>query len=254
MLHKRGDGNGANETTPLFGTGPVSLQDPELPPAASDDEGPMGEEETIVSKISKASSTKSSDKSRKKVSAKDWHEDDPSTAASEVRVFKSPMKNFLLHFFHWFEAITILSCLGVLTTQILPIIIVPAHELGFLQIVLRSYVSLFSIIFILVELRVPFTFLKKSHILQTYFSRGFLYTFLGVVGMEEAYSGRIDDMVRAKEEFHVAWAPLFMQISSWFVFVIGCMYMIFGVCCLQIVRDNLDKQYRERVEEFKRFE
>jgi hypothetical protein len=238
-----------------MGTGAASLRDPELPPpvttsselAADDDTTLVSEEgleeETIISKVSKVSSNNT------KVTASDWHEDEPTGPAQLV--VKSPMKNFFLHFFHWFEALAIISCLGVLTTQLIPLIVVPLNELGFLQTVLRAYVSLFSVTFILVELRVTLGFLKKSHLLQTYFSRGFLYTFLGVIGMEEAYSGRIDDMVHhASTDFHVAWAPLFMQISSWLVFVIGCVYMIFGVCCLQLVRDNLDKQHKKQVKEF----
>lgn len=244
-----------------MGTGSASLQDPEVPPDKnsvvddhdddeSQEESQEEEEETVISKVSKSSRSKNKkNKKNKKVSASDWHEDEP--AGETVRTVRGPMKNCVLHFFHWFEGLAIISCLGVLITQILPLVVVSSRDLGFLQVVLRAYVSLFSIAFILVELRVPLGFLKKAHLLQTYFSRGFLYTFLGVVGMEEAYSGRIEEAVtHATDQFHVSWAPLFMQISSWLVFAIGCIYMISGICCLQILRDKLDKDHKEKLKEY----
>lgn len=248
------DSEGDGETTPLMGTGKVSLTDPEQPPASealggdeslpSEEDGEEEEEEeTIISKVSKA-------KKKKKAKSADWHDDEEEGMTAVI--VKSPMKHCMLHFFHWLEAFAIISCLGVLTTQILPLVVFPLSELGFLQCVLRIYVSLFSVIFILVELRLPLGFLQKSHLLQTYFSRGFLYTFLAVIGMEEAYSGRIDDMVsHATDAFHVAWAPLFMEISSWVVFAIGCFYMLSGLCCLQVVRDNLHDQHKKEVETYK---
>lgn len=241
-----------------MGTGKVSLTDPEQPPApedlGGDDSLPSEEdadeegEETIISKVSKANKKK-----KKKAKSSDWHSDDEEGTSAVI--VKSPMKHCMLHFFHWLEALAIISCLGVLTTQILPLVVFPLSELGFLQCVLRIYVSLFSVIFILVELRLPLGFLQKSHLLQTYFSRGFLYTFLGVIGMEEAYSGRIDDMVsHSTDAFHVAWAPLFMEISSWVVFAIGCFYMLCGLCCLQVVRDNLHDKHKKEVETYKSLE
>lgn len=232
-----------------MGSGSASLTDPEMPQSANTD-GPSlspNDEETIITKLlsKKASKGNATKKTR------DWHEND--STGPEVQVVVSPMKNCFLHFFHWFEALAIMSCIGILTTQLIPLVVVPLQQLGFLQTVLRVYVSLFTVIFILIELRVPWGFLQKAHLLQTYFSRGLLYTFLGVIGMEEAYSGRIDDMVHhASSDFHVAWAPLFMQISSWFVFVIGCAYMLLGLCCMQLVRDNLDQKHKKQVEEFRR--
>jgi hypothetical protein len=232
-----------------MGSGAASLTDSEIPQSTSADGASLipDDEETIISKVL-------SNKAPKGNAAKetrDWHEND--SAGQNVQVVLSPMKNCFLHFFHWFEALAIMSCFGILTTQLIPLVVVPLRQLGFLQTVLRVYVSLFTVIFILIELRVPWEFLKKAHLLQTYFSRGLLYTFLGVIGMEEAYSGRIDDMVHhASSDFHVAWAPLFMQISSWFVFVIGCAYMLLGLCCMQLVRDNLDQKHKQQVEEFRR--
>ena len=69
--------------------------------------------------------------------------------------------------------------------------------------------------------------------------------------MEEAYSVRINDMQEHKgEEFHVAWASLFMQVSSWLVVVVGMIYMMCGMCCLRAIRDKLKQSYQEKVEAY----
>ena len=232
-----------------MGSGSASLTDPEILQSASADAAGLipNDEETVIEKVFSNTATTGNSKKKKK----DWHEED--LTGQKVQVIVSPMKIFFLHFFHWFEGLATMSCIGILTTQLIPLVIVPLQQLGFLQTVLRIYISLFTVIFILIELRVPWVFLKNSYLLQRYFSRGLLYTFLGVIVMEEAYSGRIDDMVhQSSSDFHVAWAPLFMQISSWFVFVIGCTYMLLGMCCLQLFRDDLDQKHQQQVEEFRR--
>mmetsp|Transcript_1948 Transcript_1948/g.2646 ORF Transcript_1948/g.2646 Transcript_1948/m.2646 type:complete len:176 (-) Transcript_1948:137-664(-) len=115
----------------------------------------------------------------------------------------------------------------------------------------RCYISLFAIILLMVEARLQIGVLKAG-LLQMYFSRGFLFTFLGIIGQEEAYSGRITDMLQnAGDELHVAWAALFMQITSWALFSIGCIYLMGGLCCIKVLRDKLEKDHKKRVEEYK---
>jgi len=78
-----------------------------------------------------------------------------------------------------------------------------------------------------------------------------LYSFIGLIGMEEAYSSRVQDLVEhANDKFHVSWVPLFMQISSWVMFVTGCVYMLMGVLCLQRVKTSLRDSYLERLKEY----
>lgn len=122
------------------------------------------------------------------------------------------------------------------------------------------YVALFCMIFILVECDAPVPFIRNSPLLQTYLSRGFVYSFLGLICLQEAYSERVKEMVSAHaDEFHVAWASLFMQLSSWLIFGCGVGYMLMGVCCLKNLRDKLRekdkknwKRYRREMKEWKR--
>jgi hypothetical protein len=94
-----------------MGSGVASLRDPELPPATDTDDDEhsttSGGRDAVVKTVVKRGFKK--DKVRKEV----WHDNEP--AGQPVQSVVSPMKNCRLHFFHWFEALAIMSCLGVLT-------------------------------------------------------------------------------------------------------------------------------------------
>jgi len=265
-----------NRETPLMGSGKV-LGPPGNPFAESDD-GIMSSPITIEKKTDKkqqSSQKKSSNnnngsknnnkKKTKKVVAKDWHveeedddyEDDEETqllvkkkkkSKKKLKARKRPSKHCMLTFFHGFELISSIPLLVLLAIQIFPIVMVPIQTLGYLQTTIRIYESLFVLILILVEWRVPF--LRENYLLQTFFTRGFLHTFAAVLAMEEAFfdTKEIDN---AYNTIHLEWAPtLGRKIAFWSVFAIGCLYMIFGIFCLQILRNTLDTQHKEKMEEY----
>jgi hypothetical protein len=68
-----------------------------------------------------------------------------------------------------------------MATQIIPLFFIPLEEVNAGGLVLKFYISIFCVVFILVEYDAPIGFLKESKVLQNYFSRGFVYSFLGVV-------------------------------------------------------------------------
>lgn len=88
---------------------------------------------------------------------------------------------FVLLFMQFIEAFSILSCATLMVTQIFPLFFIPLSEINPGALVLKFYISIFCVVFILVEYDAPIGFLKESQILQNYFSRGFVYSFLGVV-------------------------------------------------------------------------
>jgi hypothetical protein len=124
-------------------------------------------------------------------------------------------------------------------------------QITFLSLALKVYISLFCITFVLVESNLPIPFIRTSELLQAFISRGFIYSFLGLICVEEAYSERVRDIVsHGKEEFYVGWLAIFMQISSWFMLGVGTLYMLLGVFCLRGFRDRLQ---REEEEEWKKY-
>jgi predicted membrane protein len=84
------------------------------------------------------------------------------------------------------------------------------------------------------------------------FSRGFLYSFIGLSALEEAYSERVLDMIaHAKDQFHVSWFSLFIQISSWMMLALGIIYMLIGLCCLKTLRDKVKAENKEKWETYR---
>lgn len=165
-----------------------------------------------------------------------------------------PRQNPILWCFHLLEGVTIVGALCLLVTQVLPLLLVPSSEIieriGFLSLALKIYLSLFCFLIIGTEFNVAFV--QRSPLLSTFSSRGFLYSFLGLICVEEAYSERVKDLIaHGREEFHVGWQAIFMQISSWFMLAVGCMYMLLGVCCMKRHRDRMEAREKEEWREYR---
>ena len=160
---------------------------------------------------------------------------------------EAPRRNCILGSFYFIEGFGVITSLCLMATQILPLFFLSMKEIGLAEMVQKVYVTLFCFLFLLVEWDVPVAFLKDASFLQAYFSRGFLYSFLGLSCLEEAYSERVKDMVvHSKEQFHVSWISLFMQMSSWMMLALGILYMLLGMCCLKLLRDKLKDQDKEK--------
>ena len=189
-----------------------------------------------------------------------FSEDDSQTCLTMDGKPHLPNRNWCLEFFRLVSGVTILSSLGLLATQLLPVILVPLKQQGYFDLALKVYVTCFCFLFIMVECDAPIPAVRNSQLLQTYLSRGFLYSFLGLICLQEAYSERVKEMVSTHaDEFHVAWASLFMQISSWLITACGLFYMLMGLCCLKKLRDRIRKKdkavwkrYRKEYAEWKR--
>ena len=163
-----------------------------------------------------------------------------------------PQRNWCLDFFRLVSAVTTVSSLALLATQLIPLFLAPNSQ-GYFDVALKVYCTLFCFLFIFVECDVPIPVIRESDLLQTYVSRGFLYSFLGLICLQEAYSERVKEMVKvAEDEFHVAWASLFMQISSWLIFSCGLLYMLMGLCCLKKLRDRIRKKDRIRWQKYRK--
>jgi hypothetical protein len=161
-----------------------------------------------------------------------------------------PNQTPCLWIFHTLEGVAVISALCLLMSQAIPVALVAATssevQMSFLSVALKVYISLFCVAFVLVELNLAIPFLRTSELLQSFLSRGFIYSFLGLICVEEAYSERVKDIVsHGKDEFHVGWLAIFMQISSWFMLSVGALYMLLGVFCLKGLRDRMHKKEKD---------
>lgn len=165
--------------------------------------------------------------------------------------------------FHFIEGITAISAILLFSTQIAPFLFVRAKhlnkDLGFVAIIERLYISVFCILVVITESRVPIPLVRDSQILQQYISRGFLYSFIGIICLEEAHSERVLGLLTDTAGFHILWAALFMEVSAWSMLGMGMLYMALGILCMKILRDRMAEReeriwsrYRKEVADWKR--
>jgi hypothetical protein len=87
----------------------------------------------------------------------------------------------------------------------------------------------------------PLPFIRNSSLLQNFISRGFLYSFIGLIAMAQATLERVRDMVdKLSDSLDMGgWTGIFMEFSAWFMVGIGWIYMVAGALCLKRVYDRL---------------
>jgi hypothetical protein len=190
---------------------------------------------------------------------KDDDDGKPDSLASKALATKPhiPRQNACLWLFHFLEGVTVIAALCLLATQVIPLCYLPASEIpakiGILSLALKIYISAFCVLFCLVEAGWPIPWIRSSPLLQVYISRGFLYSFLGLICVEESTSERIKDIVhKTADELHVSWAAIFMQISSWCFLATGMLYMLLGLCCMKRVRDRLQQKEKDDWQEYRK--
>lgn len=178
-----------------------------------------------------------------------------------------PTYNACLYMFHLLEGIAMTAAMALLVTQIMPFLLVQIDTtkqqqqetntmtMNVLTIALRIYVTLFCCLFIMTELGTSFVH-KTLPLLQHYSSRGFLYSFLGLICADEAYSERIKETLSLSANGttniqHIGWASIFMEVSSWFMLGIGIVYMLLGMCCCKRLRDHYKQKEVDAWKQYK---
>jgi hypothetical protein len=201
------------------------------------------------------------------------HEDD--TAELDADAPQRPPTDPCLWVFHFVEGLTAISALFLLFTQIAPILLLKKardnlqqqqqqhggggdnnvqHPLSLTAIVERLYLTIFCLLVIVTESSAPIPIVRNSQILQNYCSRGFLYSFIGIICLEEAYSERVKGLlanVANVDGFHIAWAALFMEFSAWLMLAMGMLYMVLGLLCLKLLRDRMVEREKKHWKKFR---
>lgn len=93
-------------------------------------------------------------------------------------------------------------------------------------------------------------------------SRGFLYSFVGIISVQEANNERVQAMFStADSPVHVLWLAIFMSITSWMMIGTGLLYLVMGMLCLKGLRDRMQEKesddwriYRQERAEWKKKE
>mmetsp|Transcript_11264 Transcript_11264/g.15884 ORF Transcript_11264/g.15884 Transcript_11264/m.15884 type:complete len:322 (-) Transcript_11264:228-1193(-) len=179
-------------------------------------------------------------------------DDDVNDELGNDKPKRAPKRSACHSFFVIFQTVTILANVCFILTEVLPIYV---GNLALLQIFIRSYLALFSFIFVLAEFEMEF--LNKTS-LRNWIARGFLYTFLGLVGMEQeiAMSSNLSNETGQSDKFalylDVKWALLFIQVTSWWMVAMGCLYFLFGLFCMKRILRRCRHHYQSRLVKYRK--
>lgn len=142
--------------------------------ATDNEEKEEGEgDHTVITNVSNASSkqtaslastaTSNADKPAAKSNGK---EESP----SKLKKPKPPGRFYLLEGFRLIETWGVITSLLLLSSQLIPLFFLTPAEIGLTSMCLKLYLSLFCILFVVVEWDLPVGFLRGSPFLQTYVS------------------------------------------------------------------------------------
>lgn len=152
--------------------------------------------------------------------------------------------------------LAIIASFMMFAMQIVPLVIL-GHESTWLQIAVRSYLAIFCLSFILTESRIPFL-QKIASPHNNWVLRGFFYSFIGLIGMEQDLAVKVEDIAAGTgtssvlgPDYGTLFATLFMSITTWIMIGVGIIYTILGLLCMQGRYERLEKGYREKVKEWK---
>lgn len=153
---------------------------------------------------------------------------------------KVPTRRLLHKFFILVSVVTALVALWMAAGQILGIVV---YENGPVEYVLRGYVILLCLLVCLIELEWP-AFARESSVLHNWVSRGLLYVFIGVIGLQENETSTV------KNEEYVTYerAKDVLKAVAWNMIGCGVLYVVMGILCLQLLLRRMRRSYQARLE------
>lgn len=276
----------AGESTPLLGaetdSAPVSYplggavapppaDAPPPPPSADDNKeadvttpqsssnklNDTDEENASQSQSTKSGKSGKSHRKKKKGGDASSVRSSKSTKKLKKKKKEGPQKSICHLLFDIVRYMAIIASCMMFTLQIVPLIYF-GHESTWLQISVRSYLAIFCLSFILNEVHLPF--LERfsfSH--NNWILRGFLYSFIGLIGMEQDIAIKVADIAHASPvssvlgpSYGTLFAKLYMSITTYAMIGVGILYFVLGLLCMQKWYVRLEKDYREKVREYRR--
>mmetsp|Transcript_25378 Transcript_25378/g.43196 ORF Transcript_25378/g.43196 Transcript_25378/m.43196 type:complete len:211 (-) Transcript_25378:60-692(-) len=161
-----------------------------------------------------------------------------------------PDKNPCLHCLQVVQWAVVINLICILAAQILPLFFMSLPQIGHVQMLLRVYMSLFCLLFILVETRAPIPLLR-SPVLTLFLSRGFFYSFFAIVSLEESIALNYRGQIINRGTFYIGWPSLFMELTAYVLFIAGTLYMILGCCCVGKLKEKMEDDLREEINQFR---
>lgn len=148
--------------------------------------------------------------------------------------------------FRLFKFITILIAALLLIAQIVSLVYLPFDGV---ELLIKLFISSFCLLIMMNELE-WWGILKESGLFWNWIPRGYFYCFIGVVSVEENNLKPSSGALNALPFDYTA--ALFIETVSWMMFVIGVLYICFGLCCCQVYQTKVRENYKDRLAERKK--
>ena len=168
-----------------------------------------------------------------------------------------PQKSICHLLFDSVRYLAIIASSMMLLMQLVPLYILKS-ESTWLQIAVRSYLAIFCLFFILTESNIPILrdlLSKFAH--SNWILRGFLYSFIGLIGIEQNLAIKVADIAAGTTNsvlgptYSTLFASLFMDITTWTMISVGILYFVLGLLCMQQWYEKLGKNHNQKVREYK---
>jgi hypothetical protein len=92
-------------------------------------------------------------------------------------------------------------------------------------------------------------FTRDSKILRFWITRGFIYAFVGLLGLDQNATQPIKTGTVSS-----AAATVYFGVVAWFILVCGMLYTAMGLCCLQLAQDRMRASYQAKKDRAKETE
>jgi hypothetical protein len=165
---------------------------------------------------------------------------------------QQPRRSCLFRTFLLIRFVSTLITLAFLVSQIGLWVLVPGLVV---QKILRSYIIAICIILLAAEWEVKILpdFLSPSNneAYKNWFYRGFQYSFIGVIGLEESYATLGHNYPDYPGMEQIAVADL-LRGSSFGMFGMGVLYMIMRILFLHKLWEHVDAGYHQQLEGLRR--
>mmetsp|Transcript_28615 Transcript_28615/g.44224 ORF Transcript_28615/g.44224 Transcript_28615/m.44224 type:complete len:346 (+) Transcript_28615:65-1102(+) len=183
--------------------------------------------------------------------------EDKSKKKKKQQSSHGPQKTIPHFLFDIVRYLAIFASGAMLFMQILPIAVLDKDEITGLQYFVRVYLIIFCASFILLESRIPLLRRLSFPAHDNWILRGFMYTFIGIIGMEQDVAIKVEDIASGTAnilgpDYGTLFASLSIAITTWIMVGVGVLYMILGTMCLQKWYERLEKEYQDKVGEWKR--
>jgi len=168
-----------------------------------------------------------------------------------------PQKSMCHLLFDSVRYLAIIASSMMLLMQLVPLYILKS-ESTWLQIAVRSYLAIFCLFFILTESNIPILrdlLSKFAH--SNWILRGFLYSFIGLIGIEQNLAIKVADIAAGTTSsvlgptYEKLFESLFMDITTWTMISVGILYFVLGLLCMQQWYEKLTKNHNQKVREYK---